>query len=205
MIAPTARRCKRPVAEMHKFPGEIGRHGIVSGIIIRPNFRQATAHLDCEKRTLRWPGPFGSGFLSPQPPGVVGIGPVRSKVNPRLGPTKVGPFSFWGCIWTALRVVIASAAKQSSFFSDHDWRTEALDCFVASAPRNDGEAARRISSASCRPRRASGRDFRGCRSAHRPPRHRRPRGKYFPAARSSCRHCRSSRRLSADCAPRCSR
>jgi len=25
---------------------------------------------------VRWPGPFGSGFLSPQPPGVVRIGPV---------------------------------------------------------------------------------------------------------------------------------
>jgi hypothetical protein len=62
---------------MPEFAGEKRRHGIVSGIIIRPNFRQASAQLDCEKKILRWPGPFGSGFLSPQPPGVVGIGPVR--------------------------------------------------------------------------------------------------------------------------------
>src|ERR1700704_397958 len=91
MIAPTARRCKRAVAEMYKFTGEIGRHGIVSGIIIRPNFRQATAHLDCENKPLRWPGPFGLGFLSPQPPGALGIGPVRRKSIPTPGPTKVGP------------------------------------------------------------------------------------------------------------------
>jgi hypothetical protein len=43
---------------------------------------------------LRWPGPFGTGFLSPQPPGVVGIGPVRRIVYPHTGPTKVGPFFF---------------------------------------------------------------------------------------------------------------
>ena len=64
--------------EMYEFTDKFGRHGIVSGIIIPPNFRQSSAHLDCEKRLLRWPGPFGPGFLSPQPPGVVGIGPVRS-------------------------------------------------------------------------------------------------------------------------------
>ena len=52
-------------------------HGIVSGILLLPHFRQAPAPLGCEKIILRWPGPFGSGFLSPQPPGAVGIGPVR--------------------------------------------------------------------------------------------------------------------------------
>src|ERR1700738_2722376 len=53
------------------------RHGIVSAIIIRPYFRPAPALLDCDKQILRWPGPFGAGFLSPQPPGAVRIGPVR--------------------------------------------------------------------------------------------------------------------------------
>jgi hypothetical protein len=81
---------------MYKFTGEIGRHGIVSGIIIRPNFRQATAQLDCEKRALRWPGPFGSGFLSPQPPGVVGIGPVRRGVNPHYWANESWSFFFLG-------------------------------------------------------------------------------------------------------------
>src|ERR1700761_7177231 len=51
------------------------RHGIVSGITIQPLFRQPPAALDCEKNALRWPGSFGFGFLSPQPPGIVGTGP----------------------------------------------------------------------------------------------------------------------------------
>src|SRR5712675_525034 len=52
-------------------------HGNVSGIILLPHFRPSPAPVGCEKTILRWPGPFGSGFLSPQPPGAVGIGPVR--------------------------------------------------------------------------------------------------------------------------------
>src|SRR6202035_318524 len=76
---------------------ETCRHAIVSGIIIPPHFRLPTALLNCDNTVLRWPGPFGLGFLSPQPPGVVGIGPVRREVNPHPGPTRVGPFSFWGC------------------------------------------------------------------------------------------------------------
>jgi hypothetical protein len=44
---------------------------------------------------------------------------------------------FWGHSYGASRAVIASAAKQSSSFTDHDWRSKVLDCFVASAPRND--------------------------------------------------------------------
>src|SRR5438132_311875 len=56
---------------------ETSIHGIVSGILLLPHFRQPPAPLGCEKIILRWPGPFGSGFLSPQPPGAVGIGPVR--------------------------------------------------------------------------------------------------------------------------------
>src|SRR3954463_9341362 len=72
----------------------LGRgHGIVSGIIIPPNFRQADAKLDCEKKSLRWPGPFGSGFLSPQPPGVVGIGPVAAN-SPARGQRNLVFFLF---------------------------------------------------------------------------------------------------------------
>ena len=81
MIALTAGGCKgckykgnppdEPVSR------EISIHGIVSGILLLPHFRQPPAKLGCDKRILRWPGPFGSGFLSPQPPGAVGIGPVR--------------------------------------------------------------------------------------------------------------------------------
>src|SRR5258708_9701297 len=64
---------------------KIRRHAIVSGIIIRPHFRPATSVLHCEKKSLRWPGPFGSGLLSPQPPGLVRIGPVRRYFIPILG------------------------------------------------------------------------------------------------------------------------
>ncbi len=106
MIAPTADGCKRAVAGPPKFARDglsvpparqkMQRHEIVREIIIRPNFRPATALLNCDKESLRWPGPFSPGFLSPQPPGAVGIGPVRRIVYPHLGPTRVGPFSFWG-------------------------------------------------------------------------------------------------------------
>ena len=51
----------------------------VSGIIIPPYFRLPTALLDWENNALRWLGPFGSGFLSPQPPGIVRAGPNAAK------------------------------------------------------------------------------------------------------------------------------
>jgi hypothetical protein len=54
------------------------RHGIVNRIIMPPYFRPASAVLHCYNQNLRWPDPFGSGFLSPQPPGIVGVGPVRA-------------------------------------------------------------------------------------------------------------------------------
>jgi hypothetical protein len=104
MIAPTAHGCKRSVAgafELVRDGGsqplikrEIYRHGIVSRIIILPNFRLSTALLDCDKAVLRWPGPFGAGFLSPQPPGVVRIGPVRKKHTPILGQRELVLFLF---------------------------------------------------------------------------------------------------------------
>jgi len=100
MIAPTAHGCKRVVAgafELVRDGGsqplikrEIYRHGIVSGIIIPPNFRLSTALLDCDKEILRWPGPFGTGFLSPQPPGVVRIG----QHTPILGQRELVLFLF---------------------------------------------------------------------------------------------------------------
>jgi len=39
-----------------------------------PHFRPALAPVSWDKDALRWPGPVGSGFLSPQPPGIAGIG-----------------------------------------------------------------------------------------------------------------------------------
>jgi len=106
MIAPTADGCKRAVAGPPKFARDglsvpparqkMQRHGIVREIIIRPNFRPANAVLNCDKESLRWPGPFSPGFLSPQPPGAVGIGPVRRIVYPILGQRELVLFLFWG-------------------------------------------------------------------------------------------------------------
>jgi hypothetical protein len=81
MIALTAGRRKwvvksKETAARRRIWQKIPSHGIVSGILLLPHFRQAPAPLVCEKVILRWPGPFGSGFLSPQPPGAVGIGPI---------------------------------------------------------------------------------------------------------------------------------
>jgi hypothetical protein len=87
MIAPTGPRRKGAMAKPARFRrdesaamrAESTRHEIVSGILKLPNFRPSTALSDCKMGFLRWPGPFGSGFLSPQPPGVVGIGPVAEE------------------------------------------------------------------------------------------------------------------------------
>jgi len=67
-----------------------------------PYFRPSTALLNCDKEILRWPGPFDTGFLSPQPPGVAGIGSIAVQIIP-TGPTRVGPFSFSGTRYTAVR------------------------------------------------------------------------------------------------------
>ena len=56
------------------------RHGIVSSIIIPPHLRPPRALLNWDKNYLRWPGPFDTGFLSPQPPGVVGTGSIAEQL-----------------------------------------------------------------------------------------------------------------------------
>src|SRR5215475_11972582 len=60
---------------MTEFGNEIRRNRIVSRIIITPYFRQSPAVPACDKEILRWLGSFGFGFLSPQPPGIVGAEP----------------------------------------------------------------------------------------------------------------------------------
>jgi hypothetical protein len=75
----------------------------LAGIIMPPHFCQSTALLNCENRTLRWPGPFDTGFLSPQPPGVAGIGSIAEQIIP-TGPTRVGPFSFLSTLRAAVRL-----------------------------------------------------------------------------------------------------
>jgi hypothetical protein len=70
--------------------------GTLAEFIIPPYFRQATAVLRCEKTILRWPGPFGSGFLSPQPPGAVGIGPVPQRSLSPYWANESWSFFFFG-------------------------------------------------------------------------------------------------------------
>jgi hypothetical protein len=229
MIAPTAHGCKRVVAgrlriSMRRRIGtsdqaEICRHGIVSRIIILPKFRLSTALLDCEKQILRWPGPFGTGFLSPQPPGVVRIGPVRKKYTPILGQRELVLFLFGLAFRLDFgRLRIGSAKRYVTAL--RQWhRSVTTDRVAAGARCKQGHrpcelqtglatqkvSVRSISEATYMPRPASGRACRGCRPGYRPQRHRCPRGRYFPAARSNSRSCRSSRRPSAGYAPHCSR
>src|SRR5579871_2041314 len=91
---------------MTAFGHETRRNKNVSGITIRPYFGQSPALLGWEKKTLRWPGSFGLGFLSPQPPGIVGAGPNAELT---LGPTRVGPFLILGL--RSLRALFPYIAK----------------------------------------------------------------------------------------------
>jgi hypothetical protein len=178
-------------------------HGIVSRIIIRPNFRPATALPDCKKEALRWPGPFGSGFLSPQPPGAVGIGPVRRKY-PTLGQRKL-------VLFLGGRVELSPQDGGDLLVQNKRRHSGMVPTGRRSRPPDDklrtrpGMTVFEVSAATYTPPLTSGRACRDCHPGHRPPRHRRPRGKCFPRARSSCRHYHSSRRLSASCAPHCGR
>ncbi|SDI68925.1 hypothetical protein SAMN05444171_3701 [Bradyrhizobium lablabi] len=170
-------------------PQEVSSHAIVSGILLLPYFCPSGAPLDCEKIILRWPGPFGSGFLSPQPPGAVGIGPVRRGVNPEPWANESWSFFVSG---VALTFCLAPATFR--------WPP-------ASAGSRDirSQNTSELTAAAYRPRRASGPASRDCRPGHRRPRHRRRRARYSRSARSSFRNYRSSRPPSGGCAPHCSR
>jgi hypothetical protein len=181
-------------AQFLPIPQEISRHAIVSGILLLPYFRPPAAPLDCENIILRWPGPFGSGFLSPQPPGVVGIGPVRRGVKiPNWANES------WSFFVSRVLRSCRPAARRPRF----DGR-QPSPAAATSVPKNTFRTSR-TSAAAYRPRRASGPASRDCRPGHRRPRHRRRRARYSRSARSSFRNCRSSRRPSGDCAPHCSR
>ena len=65
-------------------------------IIMQPDFRQATALLDCERIITAMARSFWCRILSPQPPGAIRIGPIRRELNiaDRSGPAKAGPLFF---------------------------------------------------------------------------------------------------------------
>ena len=173
-------------------PGELShsrRHGIVSGIIIRPFFRQPPAALDCEKKILRWPGSFGFGFLSPQPPGIVGTGP--SAANKRANVS--WPFLFERMSFE--RVAYAERRRRKSTTAPLRMpRSESVPTIFSE-----------ISAAPCRPRPAWVRACRDCRPGSGLRRRRRRLAPRCRAAQSSSRACRSSRRPSRDYEPHCSR
>src|SRR4051794_14383498 len=60
---------------------------------MQPNFRQATAPLDCEEAFSAMARFFRHRILSPQPPGAVRIGPLRL-ISRRLGTGESWSFSF---------------------------------------------------------------------------------------------------------------
>ena len=187
-----------------------GLQGTLAEFIMPPHFRPAPALLRCEKMILRWPGPFGSGFLSPQPPGVVRIGPVRKKHTPILGQRKLVLFLF-GVTLFRLGSRRPVRRRPMSVLQRGQSRNGPVASKVIglatrkTSPEKQEISVRPISEATYTPRPASGRASRDCRPGHRPPRHRRPRGRHFPAAQSSSRNCRSSRLPSAGYAPHCSR
>jgi hypothetical protein len=129
MIAPTAGRCKRPVAARPKFvrgglswggwTRKKGRHGIVSG-------NHNTAQLPPSDRPsgLRKENPAlarSFRFRIPQPPAPRGRRDraCSQVVYPHTGPTKVGPFSFWVLFWgchSGARVSANPESRSNNFW-----------------------------------------------------------------------------------------
>ena len=167
-----------------------------------PHFRQPLALQGCDKKSLRWPGPFGFGFLSPQPPGIVGIGPIAgksmfSRANVSWSFLFFGPLSAWTPDRSsALRRGSRAGAHPASAMRDTQARHTVEARNLRSAQRFAIAERCEISAATCRPPPASGQACRGCRPEDRRPRHRRPRAPRSRAAPSSFRSCRSSRRPS---------
>jgi len=157
MIAPTARGCKGTLAEGRIPTGQESafgrknqRHAIVSGIIIRPNFRQSTAKLDCEKApTCVGPVLSVPDSSAPSPPGSSGSGLFAS--YPSLGQRELA-FFFWGVLVIAGRGTSAANPEARRAWSGlpdicapgDDLRIRLLDSgFVASARAlrgSDGDA-----------------------------------------------------------------
>ena len=101
MPAPPARNCSlfSMLVRLHSLLRTVTSS--LAGIIMPPHFRQPTALLNCEEETLRWPGPFDTGFLSPQPPGVAGIGSIAEQIIPILGQRELVLFLFQATVQPA--------------------------------------------------------------------------------------------------------
>ena len=185
---------RRPLRR-HPFAGTHSqRHGIVSRIIMTPHFCPPYAAVSRQKVGVRWPGPFGSGFLSPQPPGAVGIGPIHNISY--KGQRKLVLLFFSAAL---LRLVRAGSRPASI-----EARADDVGLVGARGQSQSGRI-RVISAARYTPRRASVRADRGCRPGHRRRRRRCLRERCCRVAPSSDPGRHSSRRSWSDFAPRCSK
>ena len=206
MIAPTGCGCKGAAAKASRFArgrrparAETDRHGIVSG-----NHNTAPLPPSARPAGLRNNNPaLARSFRCriPQPPAPRGRRDracSQDSLYPLLGQRELVLFVLGDRCWRGASAPIDDAAVIPG--------AQAQDAKVAkvaimvndlrSSPYSrDRMTTAEFSEASCRPRRASDRACRDCRPGHTPPRRRRPRVKYFPAAPSSWRDCRSSRRL----------
>jgi hypothetical protein len=176
------------------------RHGIVSGIIIPPYFCQPPAALDCDKSLCVGPVLSVPDSSAPSPPGPSGSG-LSHGLTPILGQRKLVLFVFGVC---------HSATRAGRNHNRH--RGVQCACAKRAHPAilrqgriREFQKREKISAATYMPRRASGLACRDYRPGRKPPRHPRLRGRYFPAARSSCLRCHSSRPPSAGCALHCGR
>ena len=79
---------------MPRFAAAVTRTSVK--IIMQPNFRQATALLDCETVATAMARSFRYRILSPQPPGACGSGrpPQRLDLSLCFGPATAGPFLY---------------------------------------------------------------------------------------------------------------
>jgi hypothetical protein len=153
-------------------------------------------------------------FRIPQPPAPRGRRDracSQRELIPILGQRKLVLFRLWPALANATRYAgfagcsVALGLKFSARSVIRGSHPRRKPPRIALRSIRATSVAAPTTAATCRRRRASRPACRGCRPGHRPPRHRRRRGKYFPAEWSSFPHRRSSRRPSRDCAPRCSR
>jgi hypothetical protein len=168
-----------------------------------PHFGQPPALLGCDNKILRWPGPFGFGFLSPQPPGIVGIGP---SAEPKTRANESWSFLLLRTSLCEKLCTNPPCRQPPSLFSiPPRWRRQQSRTRQIALRPSPPTENQEISAGTCRPRPASGQACRGCRPGHTPPRHRRRLAQRCRSAPSSFPGCRSSRRPSGDYARHCGR
>src|SRR6202171_2633566 len=101
MIAPTAGRCKRPFVNTVAGAADCPQKHGVTGSLAESYCCPTSAHRPprCLAKRKSCVGPVLSvpDSSAPSPPGPSGSGLFAGELNPRTGPTKVGPFLFGAC------------------------------------------------------------------------------------------------------------